>query len=259
MKARFKENKMVSEKIEKTLKELGLTEYETKAYVGLVSSGPTTAGELSNISGVPHSRIYDVLSKLEKKGWIDSQSGRPSRYRAKPPSEVMELVKIKQKEKLKKATETIEKELDPLYEESGEVEKPEVWTIRGRKEIIERTRMMFTKAEVEVLISIPNLTDELSNLKELIPLVETKKLDFKLLTSEKNELLKKLNEVENVELRFRSPLFGGGVIVDGREVLLVLGGNGRSLGIWSDESGLVKYAQEYFKYLWKDSEEIKGK
>lgn len=249
---------MISEKVENTLKDLGLTEYETKAYVGLVSSGPCTAGDLSDISGVPHSRIYDVLSKLEKKGWIDSQSGRPSRYRAKPPSEVMRLVRMKQKEKFKKASETIEKELEPLYEEKGELEKPEVWTIRGKKEIIERIKRMFMKSEIEVLISIPELTEEFSNLKNFLPLIETKNLDFKLLTSKENELTNNLKDVENVKLKFRRPLFGGGVIIDGKEVLLVLKGNegtGRSLGIWSDEGGLVKYATEYFKYLWDDSKE----
>lgn len=87
---------MVSEKTKNTLKELGLTEYETRAFVALVSSGPSTAGDLSEASGVPHSRIYDILSKLEKRGWVESQSGRPARYRAKPPSEALRLVRIKQ-------------------------------------------------------------------------------------------------------------------------------------------------------------------
>jgi len=46
------------------------------------------------------------------------------------------------------------------------------------------------------------------------------------------------------------------VVVDGREVLLVLGGGGEVVGIWSDEIGLARYAKEYFEYLWKDSRKI---
>lgn len=244
---------MVSEKTKSTLKELGLTEYETRAYIGLVTSGPSTAGDLSEASGVPHSRIYDVLSKLEKKGWIESQSGRPARYRAKPPSEALRLTRIKREEKLKKGIETIEQELEPLYEEEGEVEKPDIWTIRGNREILGRIEDMLAEAEIEVLISLPSFPKEFSNLKDFIPLLKTKNLDFRLLTTRENDITRELESISNTEVRFRNPLFGGGVIADGKEVLLVLESGARSLGIWSDEIGLAKYAEEYFEYLWEDS------
>lgn len=244
---------MVSEKTKKKLKELGLTEYETRAYTGLVTSGPSTAGDLSETSEVPQSRIYDVLSKLEKKGWIESQSGRPARYRAKPPSEAIRLTRMKKEEKLKRASEVIQKELEPLYEGSEEVEKPEVWTIRGKQEIFGRIEEMFAEAEREVLISIPTLSEGFSDLKELAPIIEPKNIDLRILTSEKSDFVEDLLSSEKIKVRFRDPLFGGGVIVDGKEVLLVLKSGDRSLGIWSEELGLAKYAKEYFEYLWKDS------
>ena len=56
--------------------------------------------------------------------------------------------------------------------------------------------------------------------------------------------------------RFRDNLFGGGVIVDGKEALLFLGeaDTQRSysglLVIWSNHIGLVKFAREYFQLLW---------
>lgn len=245
---------MASEKTKNTLKDLGLTEYETRAYIGLVSSGPSTAGDLSEASNVPHSRIYDVLSKLEKKGWIESQSGRPARYRAKPPSEALRLLKIKQEQNLKRASETIQQELEPLYEEGGEVEKPDIWTIRGNREILERMEVMLTRSEIEVLISISSLPEEFSDIRNFARLVETKDLDLRILISEENDLIREIAKSSNAQVRFRSPLFGGGMVVDGRETLLILGGEGRMLGIWSEEEGLAKYAKEYFEYLWEDSE-----
>lgn len=245
---------MVSEKVKSALKDLGLTEYETRAYVGLVSTGPSTAGDLSEVSDVPHSRIYDVLSKLENRGWIESQSGRPARYRAKSPSETLSLVKLKKEEEIKRASETIKQELEPLYEEEGEVEKPDVWTIRGSKEILGRIKEMLNDAEMEVLITLPPVVAGFEDLREYVPLLDTKDLDVRVLASEKNDLSRKLDSVSNIEIRFRGSLFGGGVIVDGREVLLVLGREGRILGIWSEEIGLAKFAQEYFEYLWSDLE-----
>lgn len=244
---------MVSEKTKNTLKDLGLTEYETRAYIGLVRAGPTTARDLSEASEVPHSRIYDILSKLEKRGWVESQSGRPARYRAKSPSEALRLFRIKQEENLKEASEIIEKELEPLYEKGGGMERPDVWTIRGEKEILSRIEEMFTSAEIEILISIPSLSGKFSRFKDFLPILKTKDLDLRVLTSERNELTEELENISNIETRYREPLFGGGVIVDGREALIVLESGGRVFGIWSDEIGLTKFAEEYFEYLWAEA------
>jgi hypothetical protein len=58
------------------------------------------------------------------------------------------------------------------------------------------------------------------------------------------------------DARLRDNLFGGGVIVDGKEALLFLGeaDTKRSysglLVIWSNHIGLVKFAREYFQLLW---------
>jgi len=39
---------------------------------------------------VPRSRCYDVLESLEKKGFIISKIGKPLKYIAVPPEEVVE-------------------------------------------------------------------------------------------------------------------------------------------------------------------------
>jgi hypothetical protein len=58
------------------------------------------------------------------------------------------------------------------------------------------------------------------------------------------------------DARFRDTLFGGGVIVDGKEALLFLGEVDTKrkysglLVIWSNHIGLVKFAKEYFELLW---------
>jgi hypothetical protein len=55
-------------------------------------------------------------------------------------------------------------------------------------------------------------------------------------------------------------MFGGGIIADGREVILLLGQEGEEavgLAIWSDHIGLAKFAKNYFEYLWADTEPAK--
>jgi len=244
---------MPSEKVMRTLKELGLTEYETRAYIALVSGGPATAGNLSKPANVPYSRIYDVLSKLERKGWIEVQSGRPIRYRAKPPAEAIRLSKIEQERKFKEASDAIIEELEPLYEQKAEVKKPDIWVIRGDRNLIGKIGEMLARAQVEVLISTPTLAEELLELQSFVPVLGAKNLAVRIITAERTSSAKKLGRIPNLGVRYRKPLFGGGIIIDGKEVLLLLASRGEKLGIWSDEVGLAKFAKEYFEYLWRDS------
>ena len=77
------------------LKEFGLNIYESKLWTALLSMGVATAGELSDVANVPRSRTYDVLESLEKKGFIIMKIGKPIKYLAVPPGEVIERVKKK--------------------------------------------------------------------------------------------------------------------------------------------------------------------
>src|SRR5512137_2234413 len=77
------------------LRDFGLNSYEAKLWTALLSRGVSTAGELSDIAGVPRSRSYDVLESLEKKGFIIMKLGKPIKYIAVPPSEVVERIKKK--------------------------------------------------------------------------------------------------------------------------------------------------------------------
>lgn len=67
--------------------------YEVKLWASLLSRGVSTAGELSDIADVPRSRSYDVLESLEKKGFVVMKIGKPIKYIAIPPGEVVDRVK----------------------------------------------------------------------------------------------------------------------------------------------------------------------
>ncbi|MGQ9788206.1 MAG: TrmB family transcriptional regulator [Candidatus Hadarchaeaceae archaeon] len=240
------------EKAHRLLREFGLTEYEARAYCALVSNGPSTAGELSKLANVPYSRIYDILSRLEGRGWLEAQAGRPSRYRARDPAEVVKIVKTEEEKRLKEAGEALLKELEPLYTRKVEVKRPDVWVIRGEKNILTKIGEMLARAEIEILFSLPKVPQEISGLASYLSLLETKNVSIRILAPRKLKL-RSLALSRNLEIKRKEKLFGGGVVVDGREVLLVLGSWSELLGIWSDEIGLARFAKEYFEYLWKDA------
>ena len=90
----------MSERALEALRELGLTEYEARAYLALVAHGELTAREVSQASGVPYSKIYGVLEGLRERGWVGFKPGRPKLYFARPPSEAVRAERLRREEEL---------------------------------------------------------------------------------------------------------------------------------------------------------------
>lgn len=68
--------------IEQFLKNGDLSTYEVKVFTELLRSSNLNARELSERSGVPTGRIYEILAQLKEKGMIEIQESRPKIYRA---------------------------------------------------------------------------------------------------------------------------------------------------------------------------------
>ena len=58
------------------LVQLGLTNYEAKAYHALLQRGSSTASQVAELSGLPRQRIYDVLAGLVAKGLASARPGQ---------------------------------------------------------------------------------------------------------------------------------------------------------------------------------------
>lgn len=54
------------------LMELGFTEYEARTYIALLETNPVTAYEAAKKAGIPTSKIYEVLDRLEAKGIVQA-------------------------------------------------------------------------------------------------------------------------------------------------------------------------------------------
>jgi len=70
------------------LKEIGLTESETKVYLALLELGSTTKGPIVDKSQVASSKIYELLEKLIQKGLASFVVKSGTKYfEAAPPKE----------------------------------------------------------------------------------------------------------------------------------------------------------------------------
>ncbi len=63
-----------------SLRELGFTDYEARAYVALAATQPATAYEIAKKAGLPRANVYAALHNLEAKGAIQPVTENPVRY-----------------------------------------------------------------------------------------------------------------------------------------------------------------------------------
>ncbi len=108
----------IPEATKESLRAIGLTDYEIAIYLTLISRGPMDARELSDTSGVPYSRIYNILTQLEKeKKWIiKEEESRPSRYFAKHPDEALIIAKKQYNDLFDTHSNKIINSLTPIYQ-----------------------------------------------------------------------------------------------------------------------------------------------
>ncbi len=143
------------------LRKLGLTQYEARVYVSLIMRGTATASELSDISGVPYTRIYDVIAGLERKGMVVRIPGRPVKYKAVEPrvalKRLSEQLIAKYREDIKMIeliTQYLINEFDKLF--SPRRETGEIQIIRNRVTIIDTLEQVLRESRKTLMILTPN-------------------------------------------------------------------------------------------------------
>ena len=80
------------------VKNLGFTEYEAKAYLALLLESPSTGYAVAKNSGVPRSKIYEVLENLTSRGDVLVSPGEPPLYRALPAKDLIAMRKSRAEE-----------------------------------------------------------------------------------------------------------------------------------------------------------------
>lgn len=76
---------MKLEDLNNNLIELGLTDYESKGYLAMLRRHVSTASELSRISGIPRTRVYEILERLTHKGLCIEILDQIKKYKAIAP------------------------------------------------------------------------------------------------------------------------------------------------------------------------------
>lgn len=96
--------------LENVLRDLGFSKYKIEAYLALVRLRKGSVGDIAKNSGVPTSKLYEVLKWLHERGFITQISQKPLVFRANDPKSILKDEVQRKKDRL----ERIEKELDKI-------------------------------------------------------------------------------------------------------------------------------------------------
>jgi len=251
------------------LKIFGLNSYEAKIWVALLSRGVSSAGELSDISNVPRSRSYDVLESLEKKGFIVMKIGKPIKYIAVPPNEVLERVKQKvtrDAEEQSKNLDTLKSsdvlnELSLLHNKGVDLVEPADLTasFRGRNRVYDQILLMLKESEKEFILvtTEEGLIRKSEYLARAFKKAQERGVEIKIaapIDKHADDAVKLLSpyaeikNVQNIRARF--------AIADGKEIAFLLFDDNEihpsyDVGVWVNTPFFASAIQELFDLVWK--------
>ncbi|MCP3681164.1 MAG: TrmB family transcriptional regulator [bacterium] len=242
--------------------------YEVKIWTALLSRGVSTAGELSDIANVPRSRSYDVLESLEKKGFVVMKFGKPIKYLAVAPSEVVERVKknmrvdaerkVKRLDELK-GTEVVD-ELKSLHNQGVELVEPSdlSGSLRGRHNLYNHLDLMIKGAEksVTIMTTSQGLMRKIEGLKPTMERIKKKGVKIRIaapITKETKNFVKDISQVAEVRHTDSKARF---CIVDGKDLTFMVLDDKEvhptyDVGIWVNTPFFASALENLFDSNWK--------
>lgn len=141
----------LSEAVE-VLQHLGLKEYEAECFVGLSRLGSGTAKQLSEITDVPRTRIYDAVRVLEAQGLVEVQHSSPQRFRAVSLEEATETLRDQYESRIERLENAL-RQAEPIESTDSEPIQ-EVWSMSGTDAIANRSITLIEGATEEVVMVI---------------------------------------------------------------------------------------------------------
>ncbi len=247
--------------------------YEVKIWTALLSRGVSTAGELSDIANVPRSRSYDVLESLEKKGFVIMKLGKPIKYIAIPPKEVLERVKrnVEQeaKESVKRLTDLrgtdVIEELNTLHTQGVELVEPSdlSGSLKGRHNLYNHLELTIRNAEESVTL-MTTAQGLLRKIEGFLPTFEKlKKRGVKIriaapITKENEHVVKELKGIAEIKHSDTKARF---CIVDKKEIIFMVMDDEEvhptyDVGIWVNTPFFSAALEELFELAWKSLKTI---
>ncbi len=239
---------------------MGLTDYESKVYLSLASLISADAFEISDNSGVPRSRTYDVLKNLHKKGFVDITRGKPLKYSIVPPQDVFE----KSRKSINDQLDEGESELKTIYENQIPKSQAPIWLIYGTDKIVKKEMEIISRSRDSLHIAAGLMfQDEIPKLNESLHKALKRGVQTRIISApssitdgEKIDISNGLSELDCEIKTFQIPYIKV-IIRDKKEMLLVFSRfsegsviSQTAIGVWNQYTEFVETITELYNLVW---------
>lgn len=243
--------------------------YEVKIWTAILSRGVSTAGELSDIADVPRSRSYDVLESLEKKGFVVMKLGKPIKYIAIPPNEVIDRVKKNMhsiaQEKIKRLDETknsgMMRELDALHSAGITLIDPAELSgcVRGRHNLYNHLDLLIKEAKksVNLVTTADGFTRKMEVLRLTLDKANKRGVKIRIVTPPSKDHKKLVSNLKGLaEVKAIKDVKARFCTVDGKDFVFMALNDKEvhptyDLGIWVKTPYFAAAMDGMFETLWE--------
>lgn len=246
------------------LRGFGLSEYAARAYLALLDLGDAEARDVSNLSKVPTSKIYQVLEQLHERGLVDILPEFPKRYSPVAFEAFLE----RRRREHEEAARVIERERPDLVSQFavlGDVQAGDrggLELVRGRPNVTEALSSALASAREDILLLASRALPQRAG-----PL--RRPLDLALAAGVHVRVLLPGDAPDSPDLtlgaevrRLAQPLADGAalLLVDGRRAVLATfvpddesPARGKDVGASADHEGLVAALRSLAERAWAEA------
>jgi len=228
------------ERLVDSLRRLGLTEYEARAYISLAELGPSTPRDVARRAKIPYPSAYDALKTLVSKGWAETAASRPTIYSPRSPAAIG-------RETIAGLREAFA-QLDGIYRDvSSRTPRAEmIYTVMGRDKVLRKMFEMLDRAEKSVTLVLPWNPELNHQILHRLRDLERRKVKVRLMT-DNNKAASLLGKV-----RLRKPVLAIDLLVDESEALIGL--LDYSACGWVDNRFVAAHFKEFLNLMWNNSQ-----
>ncbi len=216
----------------KFLLEIGFTLNEAKVYLTLLQNRYLNGYEISKLSNVSRSLVYNVIDRLVAKGFILKSEGQINYYCALPYDKVIEKIRNDNTNKLNVAREKL-KNYSRIENESEYI-----FNIKGIDEFFSKANDLILNAEKEISISI--WKEDFPKIEESLSIAA--KRGVKVYIFSFSNITFPSGEIFSYQLKDPTALFPYrriSIVVDGKEVIIGENAGDKSICILSKNHALV--------------------
>ncbi len=237
-----------------SLEEFGLSSYEARAYVTLITKGTISASELAYYAELPRTKVYPVLLKLENKKLALISKSKPIMCTAIAPEDAFDEIIHEQIDKVNAMNSLVTnlKKVSENTKKSKGSEEKRYFHLNANN-VLEQLRQMIDGSKTSFHVMVDPLgLNLLSECKDQIIGVLRRDLDVKIILTPNqvgSESFRRIPDGAKIRI---ADINQNCFIFDNTELLIIDNENGKG-ALFSSTEVLGKNQTNVFLHLWKNA------